>query len=253
MPTTKYSFHADRFGSNLFASLWVKAWGEQYPVQVSPFSSCTHRLLQQLGQQLGLQPGEVLIDLGCGTGGVGLWLAQKQNARLIGVDRCSDAIGIAAKRAPAWDLVHSASFVVGDFCKTGLASAVANAVFSVDAFTATDDIERALSEVRRILRPKGTFVFTTRELISNGRHYEKMKGDWSIGLGQNGFEIRNIQNRSEVSGLWQCLYSQWLKHETELRQELQKETVDALIKEANDGMPKMSDGRPWCLITATRG
>jgi len=37
-PKPQYSYHADRWSSTLFASLWVEAWGDQYPAQAAPFS-----------------------------------------------------------------------------------------------------------------------------------------------------------------------------------------------------------------------
>lgn len=251
MSGSQYSFHADRYGSKLFASLWAEVWGEQYPVEVAPFSSCTYQLLQQLTQQLRLKPGDVLVDLGCGTGGVGLWLAQEHKAKLIGVDRCSDATAIATKRASEWGLVKQPSFVTGDFCKTGIASSSVDAIFSIDAFPAAQNIESALSEARRILKPNGVFVFTAAELGPNSRHFEKMGPDWSTGLERNGFDVTNIQSRSNVSELWRSLYTQWLKQESALRKELQPETVDALIAEARRGLPSMTNNKTWYLITAT--
>ena len=251
MSKQQYSFHADRYRSPLFASLWVEAWGEQYPVEVAPFSSCTYQLLQQLEQQLELEPDQVLVDLGCGVGGVGLWLTRKNAVQLIGIDRCDDAIAIAKTRAIEWELSSQASFVVGDFCNTGLASASADAVFSIDAFTAAEDIERALAEVRRILKPKGKFVFTAREPSANGRHFQTIGSDWDRGLEKYGFEDIGIINRTTVSELWKSLYSQWLKNESGLRGELRTETVDALVAEAHKGIPLMNDDRPWYLIGAT--
>lgn len=247
---SKYSFHADRLSSALFASLWVKAWGDQYPVEVAPFSSCTNRLLHQLDQQLELNPDHTLVDLGCGTGGVGLWLAQRRGARLIGVDRCDDATSIATSRTAHWELAQPAIFLTGSFYDTGLPAGVANAVISIDALPAAQDIESALSEIRRVLQPNGVLVFTTRQLGSAGRHYEKLGSNWRVGLERNGFEFITCSSRPEVSDLWLALYAQWLEHENSLRNELQTDTVDALISEAREGIPKMSDSRPWYLIKA---
>ena len=46
-----------------FCSLWVRARGEQYPVEVQPFSSCTWQLLRQLVRETALTPGSRLADL----------------------------------------------------------------------------------------------------------------------------------------------------------------------------------------------
>lgn len=251
MSRSQFSFHADRYASALFASLWIDAWGDQYPVEVSPFSSCTHQLLEQLEQQLRLKPDLSLVDLGCGTGGVGLWLARKHKIQLVGVDRCNDAIAIAKNRTIEWELSKKANFVVGDFFNTGLAPASADAVFSIDAFTAAKDIESAFAEIRRVLKSEGDFVFTARELSINGRHYKAIGSDWKKGLEQYGFEDVRIINRPNVSSLWKSLYGQWLKRESSLRKELCAEAVDALVAEAKSGIPLMDDDRAWLLIRAT--
>jgi hypothetical protein len=43
--------------------------------EVEPFSFVSAALLGHLARALGLSPGETLVDLGCGRGGPGLWLA----------------------------------------------------------------------------------------------------------------------------------------------------------------------------------
>lgn len=246
----KRSVHADLFDKPLFESLWVEAWGDSYPATVAPFSSCTQQLLQQLNQHLQLSSGSVLVDLGCGTGGIGLWLAQNLGARLIGVDRCEGAIEIATRRTSEWTLSETATFRVGDFCDTGLAPACADAVISIDALPAAQDVEAALSEVRRILRPDGSFIFTTREPNPLNERHAKLGNAWRDGLARSGFEVVDVCERPEVSDLWRSIYKQWLRHESGLRRELLPETVDGLIAEAHRVTPALDDGRPWFLIKA---
>lgn len=253
LPMSKHSFHAERYRSALFASLWVEAWGDQYPVEVSPFSSCTHQLLEQLVQQLELKPDMSLVDLGCGIGGVGLWLAKRYKIQVVGIDRCSEAISIATNRASEWGLSQQATFLTGDISNTGLASGSADAIFSVDAFTAAENIENALAEVRRVLKSKGKFVFSAREPGKNGRHYKTIGPDWKMGLERLGFEDVRIIDRPHVPGLWKSIFRQWLSHEAELRNELCAEAVDALVAEARSGIPLMDEDRPWYLIRATVG
>lgn len=192
-----------------------------------------------------------MVDLGCGIGGAGLWFARKHEVQLVGIDRCGDAIAIATRRAIEWGLSKKATFVIGDFCNTGLASASADVVFSIDAFTATEDIESALGEVRRILKPKGNFAFTARELSVKGRHFPAIGSDWGKGLEKYGFTDISILNRANVSELWKSIYGQWLRYEADLRKEMRSETVDALIAEAHSGIPSMNEDRPWYLIRAT--
>ncbi len=247
----QYSYHADRHGSALFASLWVEALGEQYPAELAPFSSCTFEFLDELERQVAFKPCTTLVDLGCGTGGVGLWFARKHSLQLIGIDRCGDAVAIAGQRAIEWGVNQKARFAIGDFCDTGLVSSSADIVLSIDAVTATNDIGSALVEVRRILKPRGAFVFTVRQLGPKGRHFKAIGEDWASGLERNGFKDVRVMVRPNVSELWRKVYGLWLKHESELRKELLPETVDALIDEANRGIPLTRENRPWYLIKAT--
>src|SRR5690606_24058064 len=104
-------------------------------------------------------------------------------------------IAIATQRASEWGLPERASFVTSDFCETRLDSSIADAVFSIDALPAAQDVEGALLEVHRLLKPGGSFVFTARELAPTGRHFEKMGADWNEGLERTGFHIVSSLHR----------------------------------------------------------
>jgi SAM-dependent methyltransferase len=56
------------------------------PPQIEPFSFVSVGLLRRVTQALGLSPGQTLVDLGCGRGGPGLWLAREADVSLVGVD-----------------------------------------------------------------------------------------------------------------------------------------------------------------------
>ncbi len=107
-------------GSTLLPELWARAWGEDYPAEVEPFSPCSWSLLSSLVGALRLPPGATLVDLGCGRGGPGLWLARAMNARLVGIDWSSVAVELAAQRAPYWLSEGRYEMRTGTFTETGL-------------------------------------------------------------------------------------------------------------------------------------
>lgn len=242
--------YAARFGKSLFSSLWVKAWGDQYPVDVQPFSSCTRKLLEELVEQLVCGPGDRVVDLGCGAGGVGLWLARRLGCCVVGLDRSYLGIEIATRRAMESGLERSVTFRVGQFDETGLEGQSVDAVVSVDALPFAVDVDAALGEIHRILRPGGRLVFTDREARPDSERAEKFGPAWSRALVGNGFRLINVKQRNGVSSLWRAVYDQWIENEQALRDELSDEIVDQLLAEVREVGPKLGDDRPWLLVTA---
>jgi len=244
---TDYAF---RFDNPFFNSLWVRAWGEQYPADVRPYSSCTKQLLSELRGCIRMNADGVLLDLGCGTGGVGLYLASQVGCRLIGVDRSNAGIEIAKRRMPDWPLTTSAAFYTAQFHATGLSAASIDSVISIDALPFSEDVDLALREIARLLKRDGRLIFTAREPRTNSRQAKKLGPAWSRALKENGFQSLRVMERKGVSDRWRAVYEQWRKNEARLRAELPPGVVDQLMEEVESIGPKLEDKRAWLLITA---
>ena len=130
------------------------------PPEVEPFSFVSADLLRHVAQALHLSPGQTLVDLGCGRGGPGLWLAREADVSLVGVDFSPIAVDQATHRAALFGLADRARFVVGDLTSTGLPDASADAAVSIDAFHFAADPAAAAAEARRVLRPARRLVLT---------------------------------------------------------------------------------------------
>ncbi|MEW2573283.1 class I SAM-dependent methyltransferase [Streptomyces sp. NPDC047070] len=92
------AFHGARARSELTARLYAAAMGEDYPAEVAASSSCDWTLLGLMTARLRMSPGQLLVDAGCGTGCVGLWLARAFAVRLDGFDLSPVAVAQAADR-----------------------------------------------------------------------------------------------------------------------------------------------------------
>ncbi len=139
--------------------VWREAFGAEYPEGIDPYSYVTASELQRIAEDVHLEPGDRLVDLGCGRGGAGLWVAAATGARLTGVDIAEAALEAARSRAARVGL--SAEFRRGEFEATGLEDGSADAVMSIDALLFTPSKAAALRELRRVLRDGGRLVFTT--------------------------------------------------------------------------------------------
>jgi ubiquinone/menaquinone biosynthesis C-methylase UbiE len=242
--------YSDRFNNDLFNSLWVEAWGKEYPVDIQPYSSCTNSLLGVLLQKLKLDENSVVADFGCGTGGFSLWLSKQFNCRVVGIDKSKQGVEIAKRRAREWGLEKKVSFEESSFDNSGLCNDSVDSVVSIDALPFADDMEIAFQEVRRILSPEGTFIFTARELKKGSNSEVKFGHRFERALKNANFCDIKSEVRPQVSVLWRKVYDQWTKHEDELRCELSNATVDRLMGEVEAIGPLLEENRDWLLISA---
>src|SRR6266700_4167208 len=106
--------------SALIWRLAAQAYGEDYPAEVQPWGMTTWWVLGRCVAGLLVGPGHLLVDLACGRGGPGLWLARATGADLVGVDWSPVAVEAASARVAAFVPPQRARFVVGDLGASGL-------------------------------------------------------------------------------------------------------------------------------------
>ena len=156
--------HTAQRRSAALKRLWLHASGDDYPAAYDHLSFITLDELQRARLELRLSPGHTLVDLACGTGGPGLWLATQTGARLIGLDVSETAVAEARLRAVEVGLSNQVDYRRAGFEATGLPSASADGAFSVDALVYATDYAATMREIARILRPGARFVATTFEI-----------------------------------------------------------------------------------------
>lgn len=115
------------------------------------------RLLERL-DYINLQPA-VIADVGCGTGLITAMLLKKfRKARVIGLELAPAMVAKARKRAPWLRALHG---VVAEAEALPLADATCDLIFSNLALPWAPDLDRALAEFRRVLKPGGALLFST--------------------------------------------------------------------------------------------
>jgi SAM-dependent methyltransferase len=178
--------------------VWQQA-SPDLPPEVEPYSSLSLALLGYLADALALAPGTQLVDLGCGRGGPGLWLARSHGAVLVGVDFSKVAVQQAAERVTLFGLADWARFVVGDLAATGLPDASADAVVCIDALHFAADPTAAASEALRLLRPGGRLALTNWQArdLKDVRLPSRVRIDWVPTLRVVGFAQVVVESRPE--------------------------------------------------------
>ena len=147
--------------STVQARIWAETYGDEYPAELDPYSFTTWSELRRAVDELALSRGDLLIDVGCGRGGPGLWVASTAGASLLGVDISPTALEAARRRAVALGLGDSATYAEGSFDAIPGESASAQGVLSIDALLFAPDKMAAIHEIARVLEPGGRLVATT--------------------------------------------------------------------------------------------
>jgi SAM-dependent methyltransferase len=219
------------------------------PAETEPLSFVSVALLGHVADALALPPGQTLVDLGCGRGGPGLWLARSRGVSLIGVDFSSVAIQQASDRAALFGLADRARFVVGDLAATGLPDATADAVVSIDALHFAGDLAAAGREVLRILRPGRRLVLTGWQprTLEDARLPSRLRIDWDAVLRLVGFV--DVQVESQPG--WHELFTGVYRVALELGAPGEDAALATLQDEARQRLP-IAELVDRVVVTATR-
>jgi ubiquinone/menaquinone biosynthesis C-methylase UbiE len=151
--------------SETFNRIWrTNAYQDDFPPEFAHIGFLTTGEARQIAETLGLDAESTLVDLACGGGGPGLWMAKESGASLIGVDPATAGLALATARARRVGLDSRAKFRRGTFAATGLADSAADAAMSIEAFQYAPDKSAALSEIHRVLRPGGRLAIVAFEV-----------------------------------------------------------------------------------------
>ncbi|WP_330275855.1 methyltransferase domain-containing protein [Lentzea sp. NBC_00516] len=174
------------------------------PAGLEPYSFVTSEMLALVRTALREIHVDMLVDLGCGRGGPGLWLARELSCALVGVDRSRvAAVEANSRRSLFPSPAGLGSFVQADMQALPIRSASVDAVVSIDALQTSETAELTMGEISRILRPGGRFVATTWQAVdlTDHRVAPRLRVDFQRSATAVGFDkvrIREVQTAHEA-------------------------------------------------------
>lgn len=106
------------------------------------------------------RPGEHGLEVGCGIGFLACEIAHEvaPDGHIIGIDNSADMIAAARARAAREGLSGSPEFMVGDAAQLEFPSDQFDFVVAVQVYLYVAQVERALAEAARVLKPGGRLV-----------------------------------------------------------------------------------------------
>lgn len=121
--------------------------------------------LDRIWNALRLQPGDQMLDAGCGSGQFALALAER-GASVTGVDLSPEMIRLAEANALRMALPEAIAWEVGPVDRLPLPDASVDAVHARMVLPFVPDIPAALREFRRVLRPGDRLLASTAGPLS---------------------------------------------------------------------------------------
>jgi cyclopropane fatty-acyl-phospholipid synthase-like methyltransferase len=111
-----------------------------------------------LADRVRIQPGERVLDAGCGVGGSSLWLAAERSARVVGITLAARQVAMAQSHAARRGLTDRVHFEVADFTATPFPDTSFDIVWAVESLCHAPRKAAFYQEAARLLRPGGRVV-----------------------------------------------------------------------------------------------
>jgi ubiquinone/menaquinone biosynthesis C-methylase UbiE len=227
--------------------LYLEAFGEEYPADAATDGYITRSELREMVAALHVGPDDRIVDLGCGRGGPGQWIAGATGAGLVGIDFSTIALDQARARARRFGL--NCSYESARFDATGLDPASFDGALSIDVIWAIPDKRAGFAETARILRPSARFVFTDWERDLSPPGYPAPVSDHRPLLEATGFEVERRQLWPHADAMRRAFYEKMLAKQEELMRVLDQKTAESNLREARawlgllDGVDYMQHSR----------
>jgi SAM-dependent methyltransferase len=173
-----YGAHYREFAADVYAAARRAAFG----VDIGQNSWLAVDQLERFVARLQINPTARLLDVGCGSGGPSLRVAQLTKCHVVGVELDVDAVAAGTRLAQERGLEDRVSFVQADACETlPFGDGSFDAILCIDAINHLRDRPRVIGDWARLLGAGGRVVFTDPVVITGALDSEEIALRTSIG------------------------------------------------------------------------
>ena len=176
---------------DLVTDFFEYGWGRSFHfaprVPGESFKASLARHEHYMAHALGLRPGMVVADIGCGVGGPLMEIARFSGAKIVGVNSNAYQLERARKLTREAKLSDLADFIHCDFLSVEAPDESFDAAYSIEASCCAPDKVSIYREIYRLLKPGACFgayeyCMTDRFDPTNPRHV-RIKADIQLGGG----------------------------------------------------------------------
>ena len=137
---------------------WGRSFHFAHRVPGESFKTFLIRHEHYMAELLGLSPGMLVADLGCGIGGPLLQIAHHSGARIVGINNNDYQLQRARLLGEESGLTHPAQFMHCDYHEVDATDETFDAVYSIEATCHAPDKASAYGEAYRLLKPGSPFA-----------------------------------------------------------------------------------------------
>ncbi len=144
------------------------------------------KLMQDLlAKNLKIRKNQLILDAGCGQGIVSAYLVRKYGCKIIGITIVPFEVEKANKLAKKLGLEEKVEYHLMDYSNTTFEDNQFDAIYTMESFVHTPNINRTLREFFRILKPDGRLVMHEYTMANDREFtdYEKRIRDMMIEVG----------------------------------------------------------------------
>jgi len=147
-----------------------------------------------LADRSAIQPGQRVLDAGCGVGGSSLWLAEQRGAEVVGITPVRSQVVRARRFAEARRLAERVRFEQADYTRTPFPDGSFDVAWALESICHATDKAAFYNEAARLLRPGGRLVAAEyiRAARPLGPPGERLLHEWL-----DGWAIGDIDTRAE--------------------------------------------------------
>lgn len=205
---------------DLVTDFYEFGWGQSFHFaprrRGEGFRASLRRHQEFLAEQLSLQSGMEVLDVGCGVGGPMANLARSSGASFVGINNNAYQIGRA--KLHTRDVAPLCRFIHGDFMQIPTDDCSFDAAIAIEATPHAPDKTAVFREIFRVLRPGGCFAAyewcLTAEFDPGNAEHRRIRNDIMVGnalpliafttevcaaLSAAGFEILDARDRASES------------------------------------------------------
>lgn len=156
--------------SAAFATFYERVYGKN----LNQYGTADMEQIQLLIDTLRLQPGEDVLDAGCGTGEMTEYLAGVTGARFTGIDTAERSIANAQERTRGNDRV---TFRRGDLNALDSSLGSFDAVVAIESLYFAKDLAATFGQLKSLLRPRGRMGLFYTQVLMPDDPPEKLAAD----------------------------------------------------------------------------